>query len=370
MDVFTPKPTIWTANPKLKNLLLVFIIVFLISGIGLAVLAQVQAQYRQKIYEETQAGLPVHKVEESKNQIPLGSEAPCLPLPKEISSNTAFKAWLTKQKIEGEFCKQSETQIKPDIQSALPENAEVQCQQDAKIYSQGVFLPSPDKNKSICMGNFGEPDSDVWLNDKTSQLQKRLLFCGTPCGYQTGFWLDNDRFVLFATYNNDGYSLEYGVTKFDFKTNTSESWMSSWKTYRNEEYGFEFRYPIEFKFSAYINPSSRDLQVRFDRINPDPYESTDSFEIVVWKDSHQDFETYYYGDTLPLGKTKLAGLEANLFASSRGFFCAEGDCGDATVAIVAKKTNDFYHLFFYGRYDLSELSDAQKTVLSTFKFIK
>lgn len=54
--------SIWISNPHLKMLLLVLIFVFLGCGIGLAVFAQLQAGYRQKIYEETQAGLPKHVV--------------------------------------------------------------------------------------------------------------------------------------------------------------------------------------------------------------------------------------------------------------------------------------------------------------------
>ena len=57
-----PKSTLWEANPKLKGLLLVLIFVFLFSGMGLVVFAQWQSSYRQKIYEETQAGLPRHQV--------------------------------------------------------------------------------------------------------------------------------------------------------------------------------------------------------------------------------------------------------------------------------------------------------------------
>lgn len=62
MENFKPQPTIWVANPKLKMLLVVLIVVFLASGIGLVVFAQWSMAYRQQIYEQTQAGLPVHQV--------------------------------------------------------------------------------------------------------------------------------------------------------------------------------------------------------------------------------------------------------------------------------------------------------------------
>ncbi len=53
--------SIWVNNPQLKTLLLVLIFVFLGSGIGLVVFAQWQNQYRQQVYNDTQAGLPKHQ---------------------------------------------------------------------------------------------------------------------------------------------------------------------------------------------------------------------------------------------------------------------------------------------------------------------
>ncbi len=55
------EPDIWEKNTHLKNLLLVLIFVFLASGVVLVSLSVWQSKYRQKIYEETEAGLPVHK---------------------------------------------------------------------------------------------------------------------------------------------------------------------------------------------------------------------------------------------------------------------------------------------------------------------
>ena len=68
IDTIQPKPDIWESNPKLKSLLLLLIVVFLLCGIGLAVFAQVQNNYRQKVYEETKAGLPKHQAGLSANQ--------------------------------------------------------------------------------------------------------------------------------------------------------------------------------------------------------------------------------------------------------------------------------------------------------------
>lgn len=57
----TQKPSVWVSNPNLKLLLGILIFVFLACGIGLAVFAQWSSQYRQQVYEQTKAGLPVHQ---------------------------------------------------------------------------------------------------------------------------------------------------------------------------------------------------------------------------------------------------------------------------------------------------------------------
>ncbi len=74
MDNFDPKPNIWEQNPKLKSLLLVLIVIFLVSGMGLTLFAVWGQQYRQQVYEETEAGLPKHDASKSANQLTSESE--------------------------------------------------------------------------------------------------------------------------------------------------------------------------------------------------------------------------------------------------------------------------------------------------------
>ncbi len=73
MNPIQEKPSIFLTNPKLKTLLVVLIFVFLFSGFGLLAFSQVQNNYRQKIYEETVAGLPKHENSPSANQ-PVSSQ--------------------------------------------------------------------------------------------------------------------------------------------------------------------------------------------------------------------------------------------------------------------------------------------------------
>ena len=56
----SPPSTFWEDNPKLRSLLLVLIAIFLLSGLVLVVLSQMQQSYRNKIYLETEQSLPKH----------------------------------------------------------------------------------------------------------------------------------------------------------------------------------------------------------------------------------------------------------------------------------------------------------------------
>ncbi|MDE2312457.1 MAG: hypothetical protein KGJ93_05240 [Patescibacteria group bacterium] len=70
------KPSVWATNSHLKTLLLVLIFVFLGSGIFLAVLIQVQNQYRQNLYVQTQNSLPRHQAPVQALKSFVGREVP------------------------------------------------------------------------------------------------------------------------------------------------------------------------------------------------------------------------------------------------------------------------------------------------------
>jgi len=68
IDNLEPKPNMWETNPRLKMLSLVFIFVFLFSGIGLVIFSVWSNQYRQQIYNETEQSLPKHEASKSVDQ--------------------------------------------------------------------------------------------------------------------------------------------------------------------------------------------------------------------------------------------------------------------------------------------------------------
>ncbi len=42
----------------------------------------------------------------------------------------------------------------------------------------------------------GSPDSQVLLFDEENGVAKRLLFCGTPCHFDDGYWINNNEVVI------------------------------------------------------------------------------------------------------------------------------------------------------------------------------
>ncbi len=60
----------------------------------------------------------------------------------------------------------------------------------------------------------GDPDTQVDLINLETSNVKNLLNCGTPCLYESGYWFDNDNFVVVASSEDfDGY--ESGIDYYD-----------------------------------------------------------------------------------------------------------------------------------------------------------
>lgn len=100
------------------------------------------------------------------------------------------------------FRKISEETIKPDVEYPYSPS------QQSKL-REIIYAYSPDKTKFVDtrggMELYEENgklkaafdiDSDVGLIDLKSNKYNRLLFCGTPCGFDDAIWIDNNIFVV------------------------------------------------------------------------------------------------------------------------------------------------------------------------------
>lgn len=91
---------------------------------------------------------------------------------------------------------------------------------------------SPNGERVTCFFSGEEPDSDLYLYGETDNSSKRIDFCGTPCMYETGFWLDGNKFVFLFTVYDQEYEgkmqkyKEYIVEMFDLGTNKTYQWGS------------------------------------------------------------------------------------------------------------------------------------------------
>lgn len=220
--------TIWMSNPKLKSLLLILMAVFFLSGIALASLSYLQTERRQKLYELTEASLPKHTVKEAGSV-----NGTCLSLPENIANNSVFRKWLEDGKFDQkDLCGKNPQNFKFGPGSSF--SSEQDCLASIKEFEgQGQSIVSPNRQRSICMGNFGEPDSYVYLIDGSfGQSGREVKTCGTPCDFQNGLWLDNDKFVLLEKddIEGNGESVEYLATLYDFQKMTGQMWYFSQET--------------------------------------------------------------------------------------------------------------------------------------------
>lgn len=235
------KPSIWETNPKLKTLLQILIGVFLASGIGLAIWSQVQSNYRQGLYEKTEAELPKHQV-------------------KPIDDTRGWKTYRN-EKYGFEF----------------------------------MYPNSFNQNAEVGENFFQNEDGHFWLNIMDNPNKKDAEGLKSDYDKQPSEGGGEDSFVDIAgiktfkahsPYNGiyDDYFIPYKeiVIYFNFEFNfdpdnqiirsekddlinnilltlkfTQPADVLSWKIYKNDKYGFEIKYPSSWYLSV-LSPMNSD----------------------------------------------------------------------------------------------------------------
>ena len=150
-------------------------------------------------------------------------------LPAEIISNPTFVSWFNQKQLSygSDMTSFSEGETKP-LKATSSQNA------DCVIQGAGdKAIASPDGKSVVCIYFGNEPDSELFLINKTTGKSSTLLTCGTICTYENGFWLDNARFVFLETdldidYTDNNYDIyTFKVIQFNFAKNTSTGWTST-----------------------------------------------------------------------------------------------------------------------------------------------
>ncbi len=99
-----------------------------------------------------------------------------------------------------------------------PDDVRPYEEDDREKLRRRVYVSSPDKKKCLdpfvgmdLYRNNGriraafDIDSGVALIDLRSKEYKRLLYCGTPCGWDEARWLDNHSFVVAGSEEDASY---------------------------------------------------------------------------------------------------------------------------------------------------------------------
>lgn len=145
---------------------------------------------------------------------------------------------------------------------------------------------------------------------------------------------------------------------------------ADWKTYKNEEYGYEIKYPKDWM----LDEGRKEAVTINSPENEKFHKKIESGE-VYGEGYMRDIKIIYYnsipGDTFDeFVKRELIGsLNPVNFAGQNAYEAIMGHFG-AYHSILIEKNNHLYIIQFGNREDKSKLTKTDNQILSTFKFIE
>ncbi len=147
-----------------------------------------------------------------------------------------------------------------------------------------------------------------WYGEKSNVQQKRQVFktqeeCKKTTGYKCS-WGQCD----YKCPNNDYWEGWVPINKkIDGKQNQVEGDTSSWQTYRNENLGIEFKYPIQFsvEYVADSNVNKQIIQVR-------DYEAMISHDIEILENPSRLTSKQYVEKILEDARKEYEGNEGKI----------------------------------------------------------
>jgi hypothetical protein len=199
-----------------------------------------------------------------------------------------------------------------------------------------------------------------------------------PCLAIQGVYYNGEKCVVISGCGRNGEAIPF-QTMEECKTLCEET--ADWKTYRSEKYNYEVRYPNDWVLDEKIKETvtlnspenekirkdieagkvygegyMRDIIISYySSVSEEPENKANKFGAVT-------IDELIQRDILitPLGQITFAGEKA--YEVSWGGFIA-------TYSILVEKNNHLYKITF-GNRDKSELTETEKQILSTFRFIE